>query len=247
MFSWECPKCGRDNPPSAARCLSCGTSETEDLETAAATLPQAMPASAPVAAPPLAPEPIVMPPASTRVAAEPQLPPRYNAPPPAEKLRHAAGPGMPTWLLGLLFAMGFLAIGFSVYYGIQYFGNRTSTAAKNAINTGVARTNKVSNPLQKYIEVIGIRLYQDPSKKMQARFVVVNHSSTELSDLSANVTLWASTAKSEEEPAGTFAFQLGRLGPNESKELTEPLKTKLKIYEMPDWQNINADLQISAQ
>ncbi len=154
---------------------------------------------------------------------------------------------MPTWLMGLLFAIGFLVLGYGIYYGIQYFSNRPSAAATAVVNNGVARTNKVSNPLQKYVEVIGIRVFQDPAKKMQARFVVVNHSSTELSDVTANVTLWASTAKSEEEPVGTFPFKIGRLGPNESKELTEPFKTKLKIYEIPDWQNMNADLQINAQ
>ena len=90
-------------------------------------------------------------------------------------------------------------------------------------------------------------ILQDSSKKMQARFLVVNHSTTELEDLNANVTLWASTAKSEEEPVGTFPFKIGRLGPNESKELTAPFKTKLKIYEVPDWQNMNADLQVNAQ
>lgn len=156
-------------------------------------------------------------------------------------------PGMPTWLMGLLFALGFLALGFGVYYGIQSLSNRPSAAATASVNNSLARTNKVSNPLQKYIEVIGIRLMQDSSRRPQARFVVVNHSTTELSDLNANVTLWASSAKAEEEPVGTFQFKVGRLGPNESKELTGPFKTKLKIYEFPDWQNLTADVQVTAQ
>jgi hypothetical protein len=32
----------------------------------------------------------------------------------------------------------------------------------------------------------------------------------------------------------------------ESKELTAPLTTKLKIYELPDWQNVTTDVQITA-
>lgn len=155
---------------------------------------------------------------------------------------------MPTWLMSILFAIGFLIVGFAVYYTIQYLSNRPTAAARTVVNNGVAaRTNKVSNPLQKYIEVIGIRLMQDGAHKMQARFVVVNHATSGLSDLQANVTLWASTAKSEEDPAGTFSFKIKSLGPNESKELTAPLSTKLKIYELPDWQNLTADLQINAQ
>jgi hypothetical protein len=31
----------------------------------------------------------------------------------------------------------------------------------------------------------------------------------------------------------------------ESKELTAPLNTKLKIYELPDWQNVSTDVQIT--
>ena len=154
---------------------------------------------------------------------------------------------MPTWLMSLLFAAGFLVVGIAVYYTIQSISNRPTAAARTVVNNAVASRNKVSNPLQKYIEVIGIRLMQDSSHKLQARFVVVNHASTELSGIQANVTLWASTAKSEEDPTGTFSFKIASLGPNESKDLTAPFNTKLKIYELPDWQNLTADLQINAQ
>jgi len=68
----------------------------------------------------------------------------------------------------------------------------------------------------------------------------------EITDLAADVTLWASTSKSEEDPVGTFSFKIASIGPNESKDLTEPLKTKLKMYEMPDWQNATTDIQITA-
>ena len=34
--------------------------------------------------------------------------------------------------------------------------------------------------------------------------------------------------------------------PGDSHELTQPLKTKLKIYELPDWQNATADVQITS-
>jgi hypothetical protein len=99
--------------------------------------------------------------------------------------------------------------------------------------------------LQKYIEVVGIRLVQDAKKKPQAKFIVVNHSAAELNDLTANVTIWASTSRSEEDSVGTFSFKLGSISGNESKEMTAPFNTKLKVYELPDWQNATADVQIS--
>ena len=56
----------------------------------------------------------------------------------------------------------------------------------------------------------------------------------------------SSTSRSEEDSIGSFNFKLPVLGPNSSKELTEPLKTKLKQYELPDWQNVNTELLITA-
>ncbi|HCC57725.1 MAG TPA: hypothetical protein DEQ47_10775 [Solibacterales bacterium] len=225
MFSWECPKCGHDNPPSAKNCIYCGydeaQAEAEGLPPHGAQPHEEIPPPAP------APQASV-----------------------ARPVLHQPRPhrsGMPTWLMSLLFAAGFLIVGFAVYYTIQYFSNRPTSAARSVVNNAVAARDKVSNPLQKYIEVIGIRLVQDKAHRIEARFVVVNHATTELDDVSATVTLWASTAKSEEDPVGTFTFKIPNLPANDSKELSAPLNTKLKIYEMPDWQNLTADLQINAQ
>ena len=95
------------------------------------------------------------------------------------------------------------------------------------------------------MEVVGIRMVTQ-DKKPAARFVVVNHSTAEIANLAANVTLWASTSRSEEDSVGSFSFNLGSLGPNAGKELTEPLKTRLKAYELPDWQNVTAEIQITS-
>jgi hypothetical protein len=78
------------------------------------------------------------------------------------------------------------------------------------------------------------------------RFVVVNHSGAEISDLAANVNLWARTAKSDEEAVGTFSFKVPSLGAYEAKEVSAPLNTKLKVYELPDWQNLVAEVQITS-
>ena len=76
--------------------------------------------------------------------------------------------------------------------------------------------------------------------------MVVNHSGAEIADLSANVNLWARTAKSDEEAVGTFTFKIASLGAYESKDLTVPINTKLKVYELPDWQNLTAEVQITS-
>jgi hypothetical protein len=45
---------------------------------------------------------------------------------------------------------------------------------------------------------------------------------------------------------GTFSFKVASLGAYESKEMTGVLNTKLRVYELPDWQNLVADIQITS-
>ena len=91
-----------------------------------------------------------------------------------------------------------------------------------------------------------MRLVEDSKQKPQVHFVVVNHSGAEISDLAANVNLWARTTKSDEEAIGAFSFKLPSIGPYESKDLSAPLNTKLRVYELPDWQNLTAETQITS-
>ena len=148
--------------------------------------------------------------------------------------------------MGVAFAAAFIVVGAGVIYGVQHFGARTNAAEKAGLeNPANPSQQKVSNPLQKFVEVVGIRMVSE-GKKPVAKFIVVNHSNAEIPDLQANVTLWASTSRSEEDSIGSFSFRVSNLGPNGSEELTAPLRTKLKPYELPDWQNATAELQVTS-
>src|SRR6185503_2398172 len=99
---------------------------------------------------------------------------------------------------------------------------------------------------QKYIEVSGVRFVEEmKSKRTDVRFIVTNHSNADIPGLGGNVTVWGRTRNSEEDSAGTFTFKTD-LKAYESKEVSAPLATKLKIYELPDWQNVSTDIQITA-
>ncbi len=149
------------------------------------------------------------------------------------------------------FAILFLAVGAGAYFGIRYFSGSseasTSTpATTESAPTPAASKGKSNNTLQKYVEVVGLRLTEDAKKRPEVHFVVVNHSGAEIADLAANVNLWARTQKSDEEAVGTFSFKLPSLGAYESKEMSGALQTKLKVYELPDWQNLVAEIQITS-
>jgi hypothetical protein len=240
MFTWICPKCGREVPPSYTECPDCSAREAGVAPAAPPQEPMD-PAQAPAFAPPppspppatFAPPPAAKP--EYQPSAAPLSPLFAAAPPPP--VRHERR-GLPTWLLAILFTILFLGLGGGAYW---YF---TRPKAVASVESPAAKPGAPAHPWQKYVEITGVRFMVDKGQ-IQARFVVVNHSEADMVGLAGNATLWARTQKSEEDPVGTFVFQTS-IGSGESKELTFPLKTKLKPMELPDWQNITVDLQITA-
>jgi hypothetical protein len=148
------------------------------------------------------------------------------------------------WLMVVGIALGFLLLGGAVYYWLEHSGSTSAEKPATEAPAAAAKQN-VTNPLQKYVEVVGLRTITDKNKPV-AKFIVVNHSGSEIDGLEANVTMGASTSRSDEDSIGSFSFKIASLGANESKELTAPLKTKLKMYELPDWQKATVDVQITS-
>lgn len=189
------------------------------------------------------------PPPQQAYAAQPQHP-QHAAPAPWAPTVTRSGP--PTWVA----AIGFAAILILVGGGIWFFVLRTPDSGSNApaaktadapaaASTGAASGQAGANPYQNYVEVVGIRMITE-DKKPVAKFVVVNHSSAEIDNLEANVKLSASTSRSEEDSVGSFSFRIPEIDGNSSKDMTAPLKTKLKMYELPDWQKTNVVVEITS-
>jgi hypothetical protein len=153
---------------------------------------------------------------------------------------------MPAWLMTILFAFAFVGLGACLYWGYNYYAGRKQASAPLPGSAEPAGAKGVKmHPLQKYLEISGVRFIGE-KKKTEARFLIVNHSEAEISNLAGTVTVWARTQRSEEDPVGAVAFKVAEIGPNQSREVTAPLATKLKIYELPDWQNVTTDIQITS-
>jgi hypothetical protein len=271
MFTWICPQCGREVPPAYNDCPDCSKKAAAGAaDPAAAQAPPANPPAPPpaYAPPPPQQQPYYQPPPQAQQAPPPgyyppqaqpaqpyypQQPQPPQAPPPGYYPMPAApgakrGLNLPVWLLTILCT---LAIG-GVLVGILWMVSTNRSSAGNGpaptatVESPAAKPGAKTNPIQKYIEISGVRFVMDAKKKTtMAKFVVINHSEADISGLAGNVTIWGRTQKSEEDAQGTFSFSTG-LAPFESKELTVPLNTKRKIYEMADWQNITTDVQITA-
>jgi hypothetical protein len=259
MFTWICPQCGREVPPAYNDCPDCSkkTAEGGNPAQPQAQAPAAGPPAPTAYAPPPPPQQqpyYQQPPQPTPPQAQPYHPqpsypqqppqgpaPAYYAPAPARGLN------LPVWLMTILFAMAIAGVVFGILWAVS--SNRGSAgngpAPIASVESPAAKPGAKTNPLQKYIEVSGVRFVEDAKKKTMAKFVLINHSPADINGLAGNVTIWGRTQKSEEDAQGTFSFSTN-LAPMESKEMSVPLNTKRKIYELGDWQNLTTDVQITA-
>ena len=114
-------------------------------------------------------------------------------------------------------------------------------AAQQPGSAGVAS----KNPAAKYIELVGFRIGEKGSGKLQIQFAVVNHSEADLGDLVLEVNLRTTNAKPDDPPLCSFSTKVGAVGPEELKPVTALVPTKLRVYELPDWQFLKADFQIT--
>jgi len=113
-----------------------------------------------------------------------------------------------------------------------------------SVPTRATASNK-SNPLAKYIELVGVRANEKSPGHLQVQFGVVNHSEADIGDVKLDVSLGTTAAKAGEPPLITFSTKVPALGPNEMKQVSVDVPTKLRVYELPDWQFLKADFQIS--
>jgi hypothetical protein len=214
MFSAECPKCKNEIPLGMNECPVCAAREA-----AGETAPE-MPAVAPTLDP-------------VRAAVSMSLP------------DPAARRATPAWLvmagvavlLGGVFAGGYLFL-------LPKLRGGSPTPAKPpaaALESPAPSTAPTAHPYAKYIEVAGIRIVEE-NKKPILKLLLVNHSGAELADINGKVELRAVSGKPDAPAVGAVEVKVSSIGPYESKELSAPLKTTLRAYELPDWQFLRGTL-----
>ena len=114
--------------------------------------------------------------------------------------------------------------------------------AAPAVSTSAVPVKK--HPLAKFVELVGFRLSEAGGGKLRIKFAVVNHSEADLGELTLKVRLIANSAKPEDPPVAEFETKIPALGPEEIQDVTASAPTKLRIYELPDWQFLKAEFEI---
>jgi hypothetical protein len=91
---------------------------------------------------------------------------------------------------------------------------------------------------------VGFRVNEESPGRLEIQFGAVNHSEADVGELKLLVNLSTSAAKPGDPPLLSFPAKVS-LGPSDMKNVKVLVQSKLRVYELPDWQFLTADFQIS--
>ena len=252
MFTWICPTCGREVPPSMSECPNCAPK-------VAAPPPQ--PQAAPLPPPPPPPQQMAPPPPPLEAKGYAPAPqsayqqqPAYQQPPTYQQPQAAytqpvypppPAQGLPSWLVTLLVFGGLLGLGAAFYFWYLPSSRREKEpVAEQPATADPAKPAAKPNPLTKNLEIAGLRVSEDARQKIQVRMIVINHSAADMGDVKLNITLTSNPTSGAPSVVATFPLAVSDLGPMEAKEVKGAFNTKLRAYEVPDWQFLKATAEI---
>jgi hypothetical protein len=252
MFTWICPQCGREVPPSYSECPTCAERKMQPPAAQAPPPPPQPPPPPPqqqYAPPPqqfYAPPPPAPPP--------PQYPPQYAQQPGHPPQGGVALPdpyrnkrGAPAWLVTVAVAAALIIVLALLYKYVLGGGAGSAPADTKAQLEQPAQTSATpAHPYKKQLEVVGIRLTEDRGKS-RLQVVVVNHASAELAAMTLRLRLVSASYKPGDTPIAEVDVKTASLGPWESRELSIPLETKLRAYELPDWQFLRVQFDVTTE
>jgi hypothetical protein len=233
MFTWICPTCGRECPPSYTECPDCSARQKGTLAVPAPVPP------ASIATPPPSPPP------PERPAPPPLSPEAITGP--ADLYRPPPPPNLPAWAvtLGVALLM-MLLVGGLYYFLAARREDGAATAAAPAFETPGPSTAS-SHPYAKHLELAGFRIVEDARRRPQIRYVIINHSSAELASVPVRVTFTTANAHPDAAPVATVNVKTPRLGAYESQEMISTINTNLRAYELPDWQFLRATVEVTGE
>lgn len=102
------------------------------------------------------------------------------------------------------------------------------------------------HPLAKFVELAGIRMEESGVGKLKVTVAVINHSEADVGDVTFKIKLTTTAAKPEDPPIAEFDSKVEKLGPLEVKDMSTLVPTKLRLYELPDWQFLRMQYEITS-
>lgn len=226
MFTWICPKCGGEVPPSYSECPRCSgqtSQRPEPLEVNPEPIAEEEPAAASPPPPPYVPAP------------EAPVPVPVAAKAPARRWSPTLVAAGTVLVMGGLLAL--------LYLFVLPRTQQANTDAPVSLESPASPRAKVSaNPLAKNLEITGVRIAEAANGRIRVQYLAVNHSGAQLPSLEMYIALEAGNNAVLEFPA-----KLPALKPFESKDLTASIRSDLKSYELPDWQQLRPRFEITGE
>jgi len=103
------------------------------------------------------------------------------------------------------------------------------------------------HPFARFVEVTGLRVVADLSHRSQVQYIVVNHSSEQLSGMLVRIAVRSSADPAGAKPLFTVSAVIPSLGPHQSKEIRTDLDSQLRSSAIPDWEYLRTDVQVGTQ
>ncbi len=215
MFTWICPKCGSEVPPSFSECPECISRSASQPE-----------------------KPVPVP--TTEVAVEPATP--AAAPPVASIATPSVLPKerrqLPSAAIVVLTMASIAALLWLIYFVVIPKKSVPMDSETTGRTASAGTSTNEQDALAKHLEISGIRLLSE-GNRAKIQFLIVNHSAAELPELRLQVQLSAGGKAIFE-----FPFTVPSMGPYESRDLSTTVRTSLKPYEWPDWQLLRPQFRV---
>jgi hypothetical protein len=153
---------------------------------------------------------------------------------------HPKSGSMPGWVISFIAAMLLLLVGVTAYQYLnsQSAGGTASASTQSAPASGAAQADAVA----KSLEISGLRLTKSWNGKQQVRFLIINHSTQDLSGVTAQVTV-----KSDDSPVLLIQAPIRSLASNQSKEIRTDLDSDVPASVLSDWQSLRTEIQLTGQ
>ncbi len=242
MFTWICPKCGKEVQPSDDECPYCREAGVTS-EAAQSSTPE-----------PPAPKPRAETPPPPVEPAAPKKPAAAAKPASAGQKPSAQQTGgmvaMPGWVVALIVAVGLIGVG-ALIYSLTTGDGREPAAAPSAPSMSespfepipeAAEEEADSGSMARYIEAAGIRVNEAANGRLEVRFLIINHSGSDIGDLAGTVHV---RSRDGETNYTSVDFHTSGLAAYESIEFTVVRSSNILAEDVPEWWNLRGDVEIT--
>jgi hypothetical protein len=185
--------------------------------------------------------------------AGPCLPPElrnFLEAPHAEHDRSRKGIGLPGWITSLVIATSlFLVVAVMMQYLVTKREAKAAVAPtpNQVVASAPATPAFEQHPFARFVEVTGLRVVADLNHRSQVQYIVVNHSASQISDMTIRIAVRSSTDPAGAAPLFTVSAVVPSLGPHQSKEIRTDLDSQLRSSAIPDWEYLRTDVQVGTQ